>query len=275
MKDIPADIAAKFEEDEFRMGFGPYFKRLHATSGRRGLFLTLARRPTTDAVHIRLYSVGPTGEGRPRWPTSLQEFVGLLQVQKVNANVMRAGVKVWEDFRISTMTPEERTLARAKRVGENAERWYLRRLDAALETRRRLSKERDKVVQARVLEWGALGAKALDEPVPLRRLLPYDRAQEIDPSVMAIRNQVSGREFLHEVLALPDLNIRSERLVVAATLEAIPGWTREEGIKRHRGSLQIVFRRDGTDGRPTVVADNATPEDNEPEPPRSTRRRIM
>lgn len=243
---------------EFRKGFGRYLSTRKISSGHRGLFLALMRNPRNADERVDVFR---WIDDEPVWPTSEEELVANLTREGVAPLLLEAGRSFWQDFRLSTMTPDERRQEKARLTGERAREAYLDRLQKAREMRAGMRAGTGE----RAAEWARAGRMALDMPVPLRRLVAPDEAEAIDPGVMALRNRVSGREFLHEVLGLTDLDIRRERFTVIAAIDAISGWTRLSGPQRHRGQIQLVYQRDGTNGRPTVLQ----------EAPRPPRRRVV
>lgn len=256
---IPEPVLRHVQRGEFRLGFDKFLSNRRETTGPRGLFLALLRHPRDVEERIVIYRERPSGA--LIIPTSLDELAVTLLRQNVPDRLLQAAADLWCEFRLSAMTPDEVVQAKAQAAADRAKRTYL----ARMERNRLVAEAARAAAKERVAEWLQVGRRTLDMPVPMRRLVPPEEAEFVDPHVMALRNRVSGREFLHEVLALPDLDIRSERFAVMETLDAMPGW-RKLGPQRHRGQMQIVYQREGaTDGKPTVLRDK----------PASGRRRVL
>ena len=126
-------------------------------------------------------------------------------------------------------------------------------LRAALKIARLL--QADKRAELPEADMAARGARLLDEAVPLDDLIEARQRNEGTGRRMAVRNQVCSREFWIDVLdEKKDQWSRNSRIVFHA-LDLIEGWERIPGQQRHKGEIQNVFRRKGTDGKPTVIDD--------------------
>ena len=136
---------------------------------------------------------------------------------------------LWREYLRARETPLEREARR--------EAALRRSLDALNERKGCIAARRRHDNEAKARAWALDGGPSLDRPA-------------LVDGARVVRNQVCGREFLHEVLGLADLNIHVERFVVAKALSMIPGWTRLPRPTLHRGQMQFVYRRDGTDGKP-------------------------
>lgn len=126
-------------------------------------------------------------------------------------------------------------------------------LDAeALETAREM--QADKMAETPEHDLVARGARLLNETVPLDDLIDDVNRTEKTARQVAVRNQVSPREFWIDVLGEKrETWFRNSQLSTRA-LDMMPGWERA-GRQRHRGEVRVVYRRTGTDGRPEVKDD--------------------
>lgn len=123
----------------------------------------------------------------------------------------------------------------------------------ALVTARELQAE--KMAETPEQDLIARGTRLLNEAVPLDDLIDADKRTEDTARQMAIRNQITPREFWTDVLGeRRETWFRNSHLTSRA-LDALPGWRRAGGRQRHRGEIRIVYRRDGTDGKPEIRDD--------------------
>ena len=144
-----------------------------------------------------------------------------------------------------------RALEEAERQGGRVRELLLS--EGALKIARLL--QADKRAELPEADMAARGARLLDEAVPLDDLIEARQRNEGTGRRMAVRNQVCSREFWIDVLdEKKDQWSRNSRIVFHA-LDLIEGWERMPGQQRHKGEIQNVFRRKGTDGKPTVIDD--------------------
>ena len=211
--------------------FLTFIKRTTRRDNPRGEFLRRLRAlKKEDPDALRAYSIDPETDCAVA-PKTIDEFLRNLG-QNINANERILARDLWQEFLRLRESPIERHARYEAQALSRVERVKQTQRDTAARIRHQ------NAVKAQ--EWAERGTKLLDLAVFL-------------DGVWAIRNQICGREFLHEVLGMPSANIREERLVVSDALRRIPGWTRLKTPMLHRGETQFVFRRDGTNGKPTLV----------------------
>lgn len=223
------------EHNEFRWGgrdprnvsFAGFLKRTGVGANARGELLRRLRKGKTSiGSPLQFDDTGARIEVQ-----TLEEAIGNLdgRVLPGDVDLLRS---LWAEFLRLNEKPVERETRLMQTAVRRAESVKRRQKEVAAKNRKANEKIAD--------EWARLGGERLDQPAF------FDGG-------WFVRNQVCGREFLHEVLGLADLNIREERLVVSEALRRLPGWERLRSPKLHRGETQFVFRRKGTDGKPTAV----------------------
>ena len=126
-----------------------------------------------------------------------------------------------------------------------------------LRTARKL--QGDKLAELPEHDLAARGERLLDIPVPLDDLLAPEERSDVTAKQMGVRNQVGIREFWSDVLGERKDNWHRNTHLTGRALDLIPGWTRVEGRQVHMGESRVVYRRDGTDGKPSVRDDMAAP----------------
>ena len=101
----------------------------------------------------------------------------------------------------------------------------------------------------------ARGARLLNEPAPLDDLIDAGHRNDASSRQMAIRNQVCGREFWIDVLGEKREQWHRNSHLAVRALDMLDDWIRVKGRQRHKGEIQNVYRRKGTDGKPTIIDD--------------------
>ncbi len=127
----------------------------------------------------------------------------------------------------------------------------------ALATARNLQAE--KMAETPEMDLVARGARLIEQIVPLDDLLEPEDRTEATGRKMAVRNQVSTREFWVDVLGERREHWGRNTHTVTRALEMFPGWSRVRSKQRHGGEIRAVYRRDGTDGTPTIKDDVIAP----------------
>lgn len=124
---------------------------------------------------------------------------------------------------------------------------------AALKVAREMQDE--KMAETPEHDLVARGARLLNEITPLDDLLEAPDRSDKTVHKMALRNQVSPREFWVDVLGEKRESWYRNSHIATRALDMMPGWERARGRQRHRGEVRIVYRRVGTDGKPEVKDD--------------------
>ena len=157
---------------------------------------------------------------------------------------------LWQEFKRFKETPEEKAERRRLNWERKRQTDLLRIKELQKDRQVRLRREKAREVRRMLREAEA----ALTQP-----------CAHLDGKYC---NQVSGKELLHQVLGHKKMDIRRCRFEISEALRALPGWTRKPWPIPHRGQTQYVFRRDGTDGKPSDTLPNAAV------PARKPRRRV-
>ena len=122
--------------------------------------------------------------------------------------------------------------------------------------------QEDKKAESIEEDMAARGARLLDEAVPLDDLLEEKLRNDGTARRMAIRNTVAPREFWCDVLGeKKDLWQRNTH-ITAQALDLLNGWDRVPGRHRHLGEVRTIYRRNGSDGKPTIVDDTRPEQEN-------------
>ena len=128
----------------------------------------------------------------------------------------------------------------------------------AMDTARRSQME--KMAETPEMDIAARALRLLDQPAPLDELIDHDSRTDATARQMAVRNQITPREVWVDILGEKADQWHRNSHVTVRALEALPGWEKVPGRHRHRGELRPIYRRVGTDGKPSII-DDLAPED--------------
>lgn len=266
----------KAEEPDQGPRFEAYVNKARGNlKTRRGVLLTCAK---ATPCRVPFYRMEGT---RQIWPNAFWELRENLRAAEPAAlnevdnyamwtqtDILRVARTVWEDFEESEFSHSREAILDARAREEHR--------NDARRARRRMAKEEERAKRASLREaqgrpgyvpltksssdplvsvdaWIEQGRPHLDDILPLR-LLTKNQAHlmHYGPEAPARCNQITAGEFMQRCVGRTDVPLKGWSIFAAQALDRISGWTRC-GKKRHRGSVAVVWRRDGATGEFTVV----------------------
>ena len=210
--------------------FSAWLMTTYVRSNPRGELVRRMRMTSDRLGALPTFRFDRTGGTVPA--ETLNDVLMALSEHGASREDVEGAKTLWREYLRSRETPFERQA----RQEQDAVRRLLEQRDRQQRVAARMRHDNE----SKARQWAIAGGPRLDQPASL-------------DGDWAVRNQVCGREFLHEVLGLTNLNIHVERFVVSKALSFLEGWTRLPRPTLHRVQMQFVFRRDGTDGKPTSV----------------------